>query len=124
MSSLDLFFKIQHGHDCPEQLGGCGSKHSGGTKIPQQCRVSILLPIGGLLEIKNELVRYNSFIIFKVATLNKATAYIFTDMQTAERHGHAGECYETTAKRCGALLQWINMVRGSDKILILTSFVT
>ena len=45
-------------------------------------------------------------------------------MQTAERHGHAGECYETTAKRCGALLQWINMVRGSDKILILTSFVT
>ena len=46
----------------------------------------------------------------QVATLNKATAYIFTDMQTAERHGHAGECYETTAKRCGALLQWINMV--------------
>merc|ERR1711997_1167608 len=43
----------------------------------------------------------------EVATLNKATAYIFTDMQTAERHGHAGECYETTAKRCGALLQWI-----------------
>ena len=31
-------------------------------------------------------------------------------MQTTERHGHAGECYETTAKRCGALLQWINMV--------------
>ena len=49
----------------------------------------------------------------QVATLNKATAYIFTDMQTAERHGHAGECYETTAKRCGALLQWINMVRRS-----------
>jgi len=46
----------------------------------------------------------------EVATLNKATAYIFTDMQTTERHGHAGECYETTAKRCGALLQWINMV--------------
>ena len=46
-----------------------------------------------------------------MATLNKATAYIFTDMQTAERHGHAGECYETTAKRCAALLQWINMVR-------------
>ena len=49
-------------------------------------------------------------IIVQVATLNKATAYIFTDMQTTERHGHAGECYETTAKRCGALLQWINMV--------------
>ena len=50
--------------------------------------------------------------MLQVATLNKATAYIFTDMQTAERHGHAGECYETTAKRCGALLQWINMVRA------------
>ena len=81
-----------------------------------------MLPIGGLLEIKNELVRYNLFIIIKVATLNKATAYIFTDMQTAERHGHAGECYETTAKRCGALLQWINMVRGSDETFIYFDF--
>ena len=56
------------------------------------------------------------YVFMQVATLNKATAYIFTDMQTAERHGHAGECYETTAKRCGALLQWINMVRGSGNI--------
>jgi len=46
----------------------------------------------------------------EVATLNKATAYIFTDMQTAERHQHALDCYSTTSKRCGALLQWINMV--------------
>merc|ERR550532_1571160 len=46
----------------------------------------------------------------EVATLNKATAYIFTDMQTAERHQHALDCYNTTSKRCGALLQWINMV--------------
>jgi len=46
----------------------------------------------------------------EVATLNKATAYIFTDMQTPERHQHALDCYSTTAKRCGALLQWINQV--------------
>jgi len=46
----------------------------------------------------------------EVATLNKATAYIFTDMQTAERHQHALDCYSTTSKRCGALLQWINQV--------------
>ena len=52
-------------------------------------------------------------ILSQVATLNKATAYIFTDMQTAERHQHALDCYSTTSKRCGALLQWINMVRTS-----------
>merc|ERR1711936_339477 len=46
----------------------------------------------------------------EVATLNKATAYIFTDMQTPERHQHALDCYTTTNKRCGALLQWINQV--------------
>jgi len=46
----------------------------------------------------------------EVTTLNKATAYIFTDMQTTERHQHAMDCYSTTAKRCGALLQWINQV--------------
>ena len=51
-------------------------------------------------------------IVSQVATLNKATAYIFTDMQTAERHQHALDCYSTTSKRCGALLQWINMVRS------------
>ena len=64
---------------------------------------------------KTLITRDDQF-IFQVATLNKATAYIFTDMQTTERHGHAGECYETTAKRCGALLQWINMVRGSGNL--------
>ena len=46
----------------------------------------------------------------EVDTLNKATAYIFTDMQTADRHEHAQECYTITSKRCGALLQWINQV--------------
>ena len=40
----------------------------------------------------------------------QATAYIFTDMQTTDRHHHAFECYNVTAKRCGALLQWINQV--------------
>merc|ERR1712141_376171 len=46
----------------------------------------------------------------EVDTLNKATAYIFTDMQTKERHAHAMECYYVTARRCGALLQWISQV--------------
>ena len=41
----------------------------------------------------------------------QATAYIFTDMQTPDRHGHALECYTVTSKRCGALLQWIHQVR-------------
>eukprot|EP00095_Tigriopus_kingsejongensis_P001382 maker-scaffold205_size259573-snap-gene-0.16 protein:Tk01382 transcript:maker-scaffold205_size259573-snap-gene-0.16-mRNA-1 annotation:"calponin homology domain-containing protein ddb_g0272472-like isoform x4" len=46
----------------------------------------------------------------EVDTLNKATAYIFTDMQTPDRHEHAMECYSITSKRCGALLQWISQV--------------
>jgi len=46
----------------------------------------------------------------EVETLNKATAYIFTDMQTKERHAHAMECYFVTSRRCGALLQWITQV--------------
>jgi len=46
----------------------------------------------------------------EVDTLNKATAYIFTDMQTKDRHAHAMECYYVTARRCGALLQWISQV--------------
>ncbi len=46
----------------------------------------------------------------EVATLNKATAYIFTDMQTPERHEHAMNCYSVTWKRCGALLHWLHQV--------------
>lgn len=46
----------------------------------------------------------------EVDTLNKATAYIFTDMQTKDRHAHAMECYYVTSRRCGALLQWITQV--------------
>ena len=48
-----------------------------------------------------------------VLSLLQATAYIFTDMQTSDRHRHAHECYNVTAKRCGALLQWINQVKKS-----------
>lgn len=46
----------------------------------------------------------------EVTTLNKATAYIFTDMQTPSRHEHAMSCYSVTSKRCGALLGWISQV--------------
>ena len=48
--------------------------------------------------------------VYLFLSLLQATAYIFTDMQTSERHTHAFECYNVTAKRCGALLQWINQV--------------
>ena len=47
--------------------------------------------------------------------LCKATAYIFTDMQTPDRHGHAMECYTVTWKRCGALLHWVTQVRFNCK---------
>jgi len=49
----------------------------------------------------------------EVATLDKAVAYIYTDMQTDDRHGHALACYSTTSKRCGALLQWIHQVSAT-----------
>jgi hypothetical protein len=35
----------------------------------------------------------------EVATLEKAISYIFTDMQSKERHEHALSCYQTTHKR-------------------------
>ncbi|XP_037090419.1 uncharacterized protein LOC119110622 isoform X1 [Pollicipes pollicipes] len=46
----------------------------------------------------------------EVDTLNKATSYVFTDMQSEERHSHAGQCYEITHKRAAALLQWFDQV--------------
>ena len=58
----------------------------------------------------------------EVETLNKATAYIFTDMQTKERHGHAMECYFVTSRRCGALLQWITQVSLNFKGYISTRY--
>ncbi|XP_066971541.1 uncharacterized protein synr isoform X2 [Macrobrachium rosenbergii] len=46
----------------------------------------------------------------EVETLNKATEYVFTDMQSNERHQHAQTCYTTTHKRANALLQWFDTV--------------
>lgn len=46
----------------------------------------------------------------EVDTLNKATSYVFTDMQSEERHGHANQCYDITHKRAAALLQWFDQV--------------
>ncbi|XP_043212320.1 restin homolog isoform X3 [Amphibalanus amphitrite] len=46
----------------------------------------------------------------EVETLNKATSYVFTDMQSEERHAHAGQCYDITHKRAAALLQWFDQV--------------
>ncbi|XP_076336160.1 uncharacterized protein LOC143239181 [Tachypleus tridentatus] len=46
----------------------------------------------------------------EVETLNKAITYIFTDMQTTDRHEHALSCYHTTYRRSGALRQWFEQV--------------
>ncbi|XP_063597301.1 uncharacterized protein LOC134773982 [Penaeus indicus] len=46
----------------------------------------------------------------EVDTLNKATEYVFTDMQSQDRHEHAHTCYSTTHKRANALLQWFDTV--------------
>ena len=35
----------------------------------------------------------------EIETLEKAISYIFTDMQSQERHEHALACYQTTFKR-------------------------
>ncbi|XP_042219823.1 uncharacterized protein LOC121864729, partial [Homarus americanus] len=42
--------------------------------------------------------------------MKKATEYVFTDMQSPERHDHAQSCYSTTHKRANALLQWFDTV--------------
>ncbi|XP_069944230.1 DNA repair protein RAD50 isoform X3 [Cherax quadricarinatus] len=46
----------------------------------------------------------------EVDTLNKAAEYVFTDMQSPDRHDHAQSCYSTTYKRANALLQWFDTV--------------
>ena len=56
-----------------------------------------------------------------VFSLPQATAYIFTDMQTKDRHAHAMECYYVTARRCGALLQWISQVCCS--FIVYTNYI-
>ena len=43
-------------------------------------------------------------------TLEKAISYVFTDMQTRERHEHALNCYQVTYKRVAALSQWLGQV--------------
>ncbi|XP_069159161.1 uncharacterized protein [Procambarus clarkii] len=40
----------------------------------------------------------------------QATEYVFTDMQSTDRHQHAHDCYSTTHKRANALLQWFDTV--------------
>ncbi|XP_064092284.1 uncharacterized protein LOC135205494 isoform X3 [Macrobrachium nipponense] len=42
--------------------------------------------------------------------IKRATEYVFTDMQSNERHQHAQTCYTTTHKRANALLQWFDTV--------------
>lgn len=46
----------------------------------------------------------------EVTTLEKATNNIYIDMQSPDRHKHAGECYKVTHKRAAALLQWFDNV--------------
>ena len=42
--------------------------------------------------------------------LKQATEYVFTDMQSSDRHAHAHACYTTSHKRASALLQWFDTV--------------
>ncbi|XP_076356293.1 uncharacterized protein LOC143249778 [Tachypleus tridentatus] len=49
----------------------------------------------------------------EVETLNQAITYIFTDMQTQERHEHAMACYYATYRRAAALCQWFDQVLNS-----------
>ncbi|XP_078327394.1 uncharacterized protein LOC111115419 isoform X1 [Crassostrea virginica] len=46
----------------------------------------------------------------EVTTLEKATNNIYIDMQSPDRHKHAGECYSVTHRRAAALLQWFDNV--------------
>ena len=46
----------------------------------------------------------------EMATLNKATNNIYSDMMGQDRHSHAYQCYTVTHKRASALLQWFDHV--------------
>lgn len=48
----------------------------------------------------------------EVATLEKAISYIFTDMQSEERHEHALSCYQTTFKRYARVRDYANQKSG------------
>ncbi|KAF2345761.1 hypothetical protein FHG87_023484, partial [Trinorchestia longiramus] len=66
----------------------------------------------------------------EVTTLNKvqgffdpkqATEYVFTDMQSPDRHSHAQACYTTSHKRANALLQWFDTVINTTILKDLTA---
>jgi len=46
----------------------------------------------------------------EMETLEKAISFIYTDMQTIDRHDHALKCYQTSYKRALALKQWLEQV--------------
>ncbi|RUS88124.1 hypothetical protein EGW08_004086 [Elysia chlorotica] len=46
----------------------------------------------------------------EMAMLDRACSNIYIDMQSAERHQHAMQCYSVTHRRCAALLQWFDNV--------------
>lgn len=44
----------------------------------------------------------------EIVMLNKATSYVFTDMQAKARQAHAHDTYSVAHRRTAALLQWFN----------------
>ncbi|GAB6027538.1 hypothetical protein CHUAL_001786 [Chamberlinius hualienensis] len=50
----------------------------------------------------------------EIMMLNKATSYVFTDMQAKTRQKHALECYSAAHRRCGALLQWFFLIINEE----------
>ncbi|XP_071826424.1 uncharacterized protein [Apostichopus japonicus] len=46
----------------------------------------------------------------EIKTVNTALQYIFTDMNTAERHKTALDCYMTMYKRSAVLMQWFDRI--------------
>ena len=67
-----------------------------------------------LNKVPTILIKLNGKLTYEL----QATAYIFTDMQTKERHAHALECYYVTSRRCGALLQWITQVHLIHELIM------
>ncbi|VDI35202.1 Hypothetical predicted protein [Mytilus galloprovincialis] len=49
----------------------------------------------------------------EIKTLQKATANVYIDMMTTDRHKHALNCFSVTHKRSYALLQWFDSVLTS-----------
>lgn len=84
-------------------------------ELASEARNALLEATGNL----NNAQRYLPNITFpyctpeEIETLEKAISFIFTDMQTRERHEHALNCYQTTFKRTAALKQWLDHVLTS-----------